>query len=519
MPSCPACRTRYPEGAAHCPQDGTALLDDAAFSNVDRDLAPGDVVGEYRIEGKIGEGGFGSVYAAVHPLIGKRAALKALHRQHSSNPHIVSRFISEAKAVNQIRHRNIIDIFSFGCLPDGRQYFLMELLEGRAFDDYVRSKGKLTLAEALPVLRGVSRALDAAHAKGIAHRDLKPENVFLVLDEGGGYTAKLLDFGVAKLSASEEGGIKTRTGVPIGTPYYMSPEQSRGLQVDFRTDIYALGVVCFQVLTGHLPFNGTSLMELMLAHSTQPPPRMSSLDPTLPAALDEPVLHMLAKEPAGRPSSAGAAIDELEAAGQRAGVVSSSLAATPASSDHASPFAGTTPAHARTNDPLALNPSQPPPSAFGRRLAIAVAVALVALSVTAFRTLRATSPVVTSAPVTGSAATADPASAPSAAGSVPETPAPAATESTPAPLASVTVVATPAAALVSLDGKTLGAAPGPFAMPTSADKMTLRVTAPGYLPGTVDVVPGTTTTVSITLKKLAPSRGPISRDLDDPFKK
>jgi serine/threonine protein kinase len=353
MPSCPVCRTRYPVGAAHCAQDGTPLLDDAAFSNVDRDLAPGDVVGEYRIEGKIGEGGFGSVYAAVHPLIGKRAALKALHRQHSSNPQIVARFIAEAKAVNQIRHRNIIDIFSFGRLPDGRQYFLMELLEGRTFEDYFRSKGKLTLAEALPVLRGVARALDAAHAKGIAHRDLKPENVYLVVDETGGYTAKLLDFGVAKLSSTEEGGVKTRTGAPIGTPYYMSPEQARGQSVDFRTDIYALGVVCFQVLSGQVPFNGTSLMELMVAHSTQPPPRLSELDPTIPRALDQPIVHMLAKDPSHRPPSAGAAIDELEVAGRSAGMITSSLAFTPATPHPAVSPSGAPHPHAQTNDPAA----------------------------------------------------------------------------------------------------------------------------------------------------------------------
>jgi len=314
MPSCPTCRAHYPDGAQRCSADGDTLLDDAAFSNLDPELAPGDVVGEYRIEGKIGHGGFGSVYAAVHPLIGKRAALKALHREHSKNPQIVARFILEAKAVNQIRHRNIIDIFAFGTLPDGRQYFLMDLLEGRTFEALLRERGKLSLTAALPILRGVARALDAAHAHGIAHRDLKPENVFLVSEEGGGYTPKLLDFGVAKLAAVEDGGVKTRTGAPIGTPYYMSPEQARGIDVDHRTDIYALGVVCFQALTGRVPFDGDSLMDVLVAHMNTPPPRMTDVDPTLLRELDAPVLRMLAKDPAERPSSAGAAIDELEAA-------------------------------------------------------------------------------------------------------------------------------------------------------------------------------------------------------------
>jgi serine/threonine protein kinase len=477
MPSCPLCRTRYPEGAAHCTQDGTALLDDLAFANVDRDLLPGTVVGEYRIEGKIGEGGFGSVYAAVHPLIGKRAALKALHRQHSSNPQIVARFIAEAKAVNQIRHRNIIDIFSFGNLPDGRQYFLMELLEGRTLEDYFRSKGKLTLAEALPVLRGVARALDAAHAKGIAHRDLKPENVYLVTDETGAYTAKLLDFGVAKLSSQEEGGVKTRTGAPIGTPYYMSPEQARGLNVDYRTDIYALGVVCFQLLTGHVPFNGTSLMELMIAHSTQPPPRMSDVEPTVPPMLDGPVLHMLAKDPADRPPSASAAMDELEAAGQAAGVVSSSLASTPGALPRMAGVAGVTPAHGHASDPLPspTNVSLPGLTQPNGALKYGLLAACVALAVVGVFVLRGASRVV---PV---AATP---SVPSAAS------APAPLDAATAPIASATPV--PAAAAPSLPPPEASAAPSASAPPL-----------PSAHPK----------------KAASPSRAPISRELDDPFQK
>src|SRR5262249_52669990 len=208
-------------------------------------------VGEYRTESKLGEGGFGGVYNAVHPLIGKSAAIKVLNRQYSSNPQMVSRFIAEAKAVNQIRHRNIIDIFSFGQLDDGRQYYVMEYLDGEPLDALLDRHGKLALVEALPILRGIARALDAAHAKGVAHRDLKAENVFLATDsDGGGVWPKLLDFGIAKLMAPEDGvKHKTRTGTPVGTPYYMSPEQCRGRDVDHRTDIYAFGVLAYLMLT------------------------------------------------------------------------------------------------------------------------------------------------------------------------------------------------------------------------------------------------------------------------------
>ena len=138
------------------------------------EITSGTMIGEYEVEQMLGEGGFGRVYRAVHPVIGKAVAIKVLGREYSSRPEIVSRFIAEARAVNQIRNRHIVDIFAFGELPDGRQYFVMELLEGATLDQYLSAKGRLPIHEALPVLQGVARALDAAHAAGIAHRDLKP---------------------------------------------------------------------------------------------------------------------------------------------------------------------------------------------------------------------------------------------------------------------------------------------------------------------------------------------------------
>lgn len=252
MPKCPSCLTHYPEGTEKCATDGNLLLPDEAFRGADTDLRAGEMVGEYQIEGKLGEGGFGAVYRAVHPLIGKTAAIKILHRQFSSNPQMVARFISEARAVNQIRHRGIIDIFSFGTLADGRQYYVMELLSGMTLDAFLKKHGRLTPEIAIPILRGIARALDAAHAGGIAHRDLKPENVFVTFDEDGVATPKLLDFGIAKL-LGETSGQKTRTGTPMGTPAYMSPEQSRGVNVDTRTDIYSFGVMTHELLTASFP--------------------------------------------------------------------------------------------------------------------------------------------------------------------------------------------------------------------------------------------------------------------------
>ncbi|MFO0741871.1 MAG: serine/threonine-protein kinase [Labilithrix sp.] len=317
MPTCPTCFTKYPDGAARCTADGVELVPDATFAHVDRDIAPGTTVGEYTVEAKLGEGGFCAVYRAVHPLIGKRAAVKVLSREFSSNPQMVSRFIAEARAVNQIRHRNIIDIFSFGQLADGRQYYIMELLEGMSFDAYLASKKRLDLAEALPIFRGIARALDAAHAKGILHRDLKPENVYLVRHDDGGFEPKLLDFGLVKLlDATKQkegsgGSHNTKTGTPMGTPYYMSPEQCRGLEVDPRTDVYSFGAMAFEVLTGEVPFTGTSTLDILVQHMNSPPPSASARCPAVPPSLDGPLAQILAKDPNGRPAHVGEAVDFL----------------------------------------------------------------------------------------------------------------------------------------------------------------------------------------------------------------
>ncbi|MBV8761743.1 MAG: serine/threonine protein kinase, partial [Deltaproteobacteria bacterium] len=244
--------------------------DTARDPAADPPLAAGTVVGEYTIDCLLGRGGFGNVYRATQPLIGKQVAVKVLALRYSVDAAIVSRFVAEARAVNQIRHPNIIDIFSFGQLPDGRHYYVMELLDGEPLD---RLAGALTLANALPILRALARALDAAHAKGIAHRDLKPENVFLARDADGTRYPKLLDFGIAKLLAPE-GAVahRTATGTPLGTPYYMSPEQCRGRDVDHRTDIYSFGILTYRVLTGAYPFTG-DFMELMTAQvASEPPP-------------------------------------------------------------------------------------------------------------------------------------------------------------------------------------------------------------------------------------------------------
>ena len=306
------------------PPGGLAADADAeALVVPEPELQPGERVGEFVVEGKLGEGGFGVVFKAVHPLIGKEVAIKVLNRQYSSNPGMVSRFVAEARAVNQIRHRHIIDIFSFGQLSDGRQYYVMELLAGQPLDQYLAQHGHLSLEEALLILRAVGRALDAAHAKGIAHRDLKPENIFISHDEDGTPFPKLLDFGIAKLmgEAQQPKQHKTRTGAPMGTPYYMSPEQCRGRDIDARTDIYSFGIVAYQLLTGKLPFEGEDFMEILLKQLSEQPTPPSTLVPGLPSGIDRGIAWMMRKDAVKRPPNLATGMRALEDAAAEVGVV------------------------------------------------------------------------------------------------------------------------------------------------------------------------------------------------------
>jgi serine/threonine protein kinase len=318
------CGKEWPAGLEACPEDGIALegataeLARSAAATADargradivavpaeppEELTPGTMVGDYQIVEKIGQGGMGTVYGAKHPLIHKRAAIKVISRELSHSASAIERFVREARAVNQIGHPNIVDIFAFGTLPDGRPYLAMEWLTGQSLADRLALR-PLELRESVAVLEQICRALEAAHAKGIVHRDLKPDNVFLVDVPGDRPLVKLLDFGIAKLRA-EEGGVKvTRDGVMVGTPMYVSPEQARGVQVDQRTDIYSLAVVAYEMLCGRPPFVAGSASEIVAMHLDRTPPRPSKLWREVPPALEWILLKMLAKDPAARASLA-----------------------------------------------------------------------------------------------------------------------------------------------------------------------------------------------------------------------
>jgi serine/threonine protein kinase len=255
----------------------------------------------------------GVVYLAEHPVIGKKVALKAIHPELSRNAEVVSRFVTEAKSVNQIGHEHIVDIADFGTTPSGEFYFIMEYLQGEALSDRLKRENRLDATRAMVIGAQIADALDASHEHGIIHRDLKPENIFLVARGGSKDFVKVLDFGLAKLTQSEEKvSHKTRAGSVMGTPYYMAPEQCEGkTEIDPRADIYSLGVLMFEMLTGKVPFGGDGYGEIIVKHITMPPPSVRSLVPELSPELDLILFRALAKDRTQRFQTMGELRDAL----------------------------------------------------------------------------------------------------------------------------------------------------------------------------------------------------------------
>jgi serine/threonine-protein kinase len=310
---CAICGEAPPEGAQACPRDGNTLFIE---SSAGPDPLLGKPLGDYEVLEVIGEGGMGVVYKGIQPIIKKKVAIKVLRIEFASDPAQVKRLVSEAEAVNSISHRNIIDIFGLGQLPDGRHYIIMEFLEGVPLDQHLRDHAPLPPLEAVELLIDICGPLAAAHAAGVIHRDLKPSNVFLVQQPDGTRYLKLLDFGLAKKGLTIDGRTSQTSATSIaGTPDYMAPEQCRGLDVSAHTDLYALGVIAWQMLTGRLPFTGATPMDVMMAQVSGPIVAPSVAVPGLSPALDALVCKLMQKDPNARPASADELREELKVLG------------------------------------------------------------------------------------------------------------------------------------------------------------------------------------------------------------
>jgi serine/threonine protein kinase len=258
-----------------------------------KDVLIGSVVGSFRLVRKLGGGGMGTVYLGEHTLIGSKVAVKFLHDHFASNEALVQRFLAEARAVNLIGHENIINIFDMNVLPPRRHYLVMEYLEGSPLSSMTGSPQPPEVV--VPILTQVCDALQAAHVNGVVHRDLKPENIFLVRHDRTPHFVKVLDFGIAKLFDGSTPSGQTSLGTIIGTPEYMAPEQWSGKVSDGRTDLYALGIIAYELLTGRTPFAKGGLGSLLSAHLQEMPAAPREVNPLVPAALSQVVMRAMAK--------------------------------------------------------------------------------------------------------------------------------------------------------------------------------------------------------------------------------
>jgi serine/threonine-protein kinase len=259
-------------------------------------ISPGQTVGNYRVLQQIGTGGMGAVYLAEHPMIGKKVALKVIHRELGTNREVVGRFFNEARAVNRIGNEHIVEVHDFGQSPEGYYFFLMEYLEGRTLAHVLAAERVFSVQRVLHIGAQICDALGAAHTAGIIHRDLKPDNVMLISRLGDPDFVKVLDFGLAKMFGDGVASNLTAQGVVLGTPQYMSPEACESKRdIDHRTDIYAVGVLLYQMLCGVVPFDGESMGEVLVKQVMHAPPPPRATNPTIPPSVEQIILRCLAK--------------------------------------------------------------------------------------------------------------------------------------------------------------------------------------------------------------------------------
>ena len=311
---CPQCNTEYEADQRFCPRDGSTLKSQTAGG----DLVGSVIADRYHVISKLGEGGMGQVYLAEHVRMGRKSAVKVMNPSMVNDADAISRFNREASNASRISHPNVAAIYDFGETTDGIIYLAMEFVEGEPLTTLIEKQGALPAARAASIVRQTGEALAVAHDLGIVHRDLKPDNIMIAKDREGADCVKVVDFGIAKAANSDVQKV-TRTGLVVGTPEYMSPEQLAGDPLDGRSDIYSLALVAFNMLTGRLPFPSETAQESMIMRLTERPRTLSEMKPNInwPPALQAVLDKGLARDARERYTSASEFGRDLSAALER----------------------------------------------------------------------------------------------------------------------------------------------------------------------------------------------------------
>lgn len=425
MRQCTKCGRRFEGSETVCPDDGAILEGGVSFE----EQAVGKTLdGKYRIDGFLKRGGMGAVYRGTHLMLNKPVAIKLIKPELVSSNEVVQRFLREARAAAHLSHPNIVTVHDLGQTSDGMLYIVMELVPGASLKEAIQAEGAWEPKRVVRLVKAIASALGVAHRNNVVHRDLKPQNIMVTRDSDGNEIPKLLDFGIAKTLEPTSPAL-TSTGMVLGTPHYMSTEQAKGAPADRRSDLYALGVILYEMLVGSVPFDDTSIPQILIKHLTEMPRPPSSVNPGIPMELEAIVLRLLEKDPDRRYQSAEELIEALDGVQDTAVEIAAAdtIAVPPPTIATTPPARDVTMAGAAATGTLRAHEVSEEPKRRGMILVFALVVAFGALVALALLFLRGRSPEEVVEVVAEATAAPPPASstpAPSEAGETSAPPAP-----------------------------------------------------------------------------------------------